>query len=151
MCLGRGLRETTFWVATLIVILLGGFLFVACSRQQRSEGRSLEQRVAEMEMHGMTNRRSPGESELRDQYERHLVEIRGLGLVDRAQRDFSSRYSNAVVERWSIGYFVNTNTVWCDFRYRFPGSDESLQHEFGYTRKTGTNWSLIWGGGEPQH
>jgi hypothetical protein len=85
--------------------------------------------------------------EARKHYERDLAEIRGMGLMDRAQRDISMRLTNAIVERWTIGYFKDTNTVWCDVRYRLPGGNETLQQEFRYTRKTGTNWSLIWGVG----
>lgn len=84
------------------------------------------------------------ESEVRKEREHDLAEIQGMGLVERAQRDISSRLTNATIEKWTIGYFMSTNTVWCDVRYRLPGGSDTLQQEFGYTRKTGTNWNLIW-------
>lgn len=70
-----------------------------------------------------------------------------MGLVERAKQDIIARLPNATVEKWTIGYFVDTNTVWCDVRYRLPNGSVTLQQEFGYTRKDGTNWRLIWGGG----
>ncbi len=141
--------------ASFIVLLLGGLLLVSCSRKPsaapRTEERSVEQRVADLEQHLNTNAPRLSDAEARKQYERDLAEIQSMGLVDRAQRDLSSRLANATVETWTIGYFMHTNTVWCDVRYRLPGGSETLQQEFGYTRKAGTNWSLIWGvGAQPQ-
>ena len=141
--------------ATFIASLLGSLLSVSCSRTQsnapRTEERSVEQRVADLEQYGNGNAPRLSEAEARKQQEHDLAEIQSMGLVKRAQRDLSSRLTNATIEAWTIGYFVDTNTVWCDVRYRLPGSSEALQQEFGYARKTGTNWSLIWGvGARPQ-
>jgi hypothetical protein len=137
-----------------IRLFLATFLLVSCGRPSSAtpQGQqSVEQRVADMErrLNGGTPQLS--EAEARRQYERDLAEIERMGLVDRAQRDISTRLTNATVEKWTIGYFMHTNTVWCDVRYRLPGGGETLQQEFGYTRKGGTNWSLIWGvGAQPE-
>jgi hypothetical protein len=52
------------------------------------------------------------EADARRQHERHLAEIQRLGLVERAQRDFMSRTPGATIERWTIGYLVDTDVVW---------------------------------------
>ena len=135
-----------------IIALFASMLFVAsCSRprssQPETEARSVEQRVSDIEHYLNGNAPRMSEAEARKQYEHDLAEIRDMGLVDRAQRDIGIRLTNAIVEKWTIGYFRDTNTVWCDVRYRLPGGNETLQKEFGYTRKTGTKWSLIWGVG----
>jgi len=57
----------------------------------------------------------------------NLAEIQSMGLVERAQRDFVSRITNATIEKWTIGYFMHTNAVWCDVRYRLPSGNETLQ------------------------
>src|SRR5437773_8529031 len=144
------MRTTTF-----IALPLGALLLVSCSRtgsgSPRAEERSVEQRVADMEQHLNGNAPRISEAEARKQYEHDLAEIQSMGLVERAQHDFSSRLTNATIDQWTIGYFMHTNTVWCDVRYRLPGGSETLQQEFGYTGKTGRNWSLIWGvGAQPQ-
>lgn len=136
-------------------LLLAGLLSISCSRSHTSsshtEERSVEQRVADLEQHLDPKAQRFNEAEARKQYEHDYAEIQSMGLVERAQRDFSDRLTNATVETWTIGYFMHTNTVWCDVRYRLSGGGETLQQEFGYARKTGTNWSLIWGvGGQPQ-
>lgn len=141
---------------TYVIALLASVLLIAsCSRprssQRQTHARSVEQRVSDLEHYLNGNAPRISEIEARKQYERDLAEIRSMGLVDRAQRDISMRLTNAIVEKWTIGYFMHTNTVWCDVRYRLPGGNETLQQEFGYARKTGTNWSLIWGAGaEPE-
>ncbi len=142
-------------IATFIALFLGGLLLVSCSRSPsatpRTEERSVEQRVADLEQQLGGGAPKLSEAEARKQHERDLKEIQGMGLVDRAQRDMTNRLTNAKIEKWTIGYFMHTNTVWCDVRYRLPGGSETLQQEFGYTRKTGTNWSLIWGvGAQPE-
>jgi hypothetical protein len=104
----------------------------------------VEQRLGDLEQNLNGNAPRLSETEARKQYEHDLVEIQNMGLVERAQHDFASRLTNATIEKWTIGYFIHTNTVWCDVRYHLPGASETLQQEFGYTRKTGTNWSLIW-------
>lgn len=137
-------------VAPFIAFSLGGLLLASCSRPQPSaaqtEELSVEQRVADLEQYLNTNATTPrvSEAEARRQYEHDLAEIQSMGLVERAGRDFTSRIPEATIERWTIGYFMHTNTVWCDVRYLLPGTTETLQKEFGYSRTTGTNWSLIW-------
>lgn len=141
--------------ATLITYLLSGLLLVSCTRTPSStpiiKERSVEQSVTELEQHLGPNIPRLSTAEARKQYERDLAELQRMGLVERAQLDFSSRHSNATIEAWTIGYVMNTNTVWCDVRYRIPGGTETLQKEYGYSRKTGTNWSLLWRvGGQPE-
>ena len=84
------------------------------------------------------------EAEARRQHKRDLAEIQRLGLVERAQRDFTSRIACATIERWTIGYIVETDGLWCDVRYRVPGGTDTLQRVFGYRRQSGTDWNLIW-------
>jgi hypothetical protein len=133
-----------------IPLFLAALLPASCSRPSSAtpQGQqSVEQRVADMERQLNGGAPQLSEAEARKQYEHDLAEIERMGLVERAQRDMSSRLTNATVEKWTIGYFMHTNTVWCDVQYRLPGGSETLQQEFGYTRKAGTNWSLIWGVG----
>jgi hypothetical protein len=140
----------TMRIALVISFLVGGLLLASCSRPQPSAAhtseRSVEQRVADLEQYLNTNAATPrlSEAEARTQYERDLADIQSTGLVERAGRDFSSRMPDATIETWTIGYFINTNVVWCDVRYRVSGKNEILQKEFGYSRKGDTNWSLIW-------
>jgi hypothetical protein len=109
-----------------------------------TDERSLDERVADLEQFGNASKPRFSADELRRQYQENLAEIQRLGLVARVEQDFHSRLPNATVTSWTFGYFVDTNTVWCDVRYSLPGREEAMQKEFGYTRKTGTNWSLIW-------
>ena len=134
-------------IASFMALFLGGMILVSCSRSSSvtSGNQSVEQRVSELERQVGGGAPPMSEVEARRQYEHDLAEIRSMGLVDRAQRDFSTRLTNATIDTWRIGYFAHTNTVWCDVRHRLPGSSETVQQEFGYTRKDGTNWSLIWG------
>jgi len=139
----------------IIASVLGGLLLVSCSRTESGashpEEKSVEQRITELEQYQNGNAARISDAELQKQHERALAEIQSMGLVERAQHDFITRLTNATVETWSIGYVINTNTVWCDVRYRLPNGSETLQKEFGYSRKTGTNWSLIWEvGARPQ-
>jgi len=92
------------------------------------------------------NRNAPplSEADARRQHKRHLAEIQRFDLVERAQRDFISRTPGATIERWTIGYLVDTDVMWCDVRYRVPGGTDTLQSEFGYHRKSGTDWRLMW-------
>lgn len=140
---------------TFIASLLGGLLLASCSRSSsggpQAGERSVEQRVADLEQHLNANAPQLSEAETRKQYEHDLAEIQSMGLVERAQRDIGMRLTNATVEKWTIGYFMHTNRVWCDVRYRLPGGGETLQQEFGYTHQTGTNWILTWGvGAQPE-
>ena len=149
------LSKAAMRTITYIASFLGGLLLVSCSRSPsivpRSEERTVEQRVADLEQQLNGNDPRLSEAEVQRQYERDLAEIQSMGLVERAQRDFGSRLTNATIEKWTIGYFMHTNTVWCDVQYRLPGASDTSQQEFGYTRKAGTNWSLIWGvGAQPK-
>jgi len=139
-------------IAHFIAPLLGSLLVVSCSRTSPvapvappGGQPSLEQRVAALEQQVNGGESQLSDAEARKQYEHNLAEIKEMGLVKRAQQDFSNRFTNAIVDKWTIGYFMQTNTVWCDFQYHLPGRTETLQQEFGYTRKDGTNWSLLWG------
>jgi hypothetical protein len=138
-----------------ITSILAGLLLISCghpsSTPSQSGQKSVEQRLADLEKQGNSQATQLSEAEARKQYEHDLAEIQKMGLVERAHKDFSNRLTNAIIEKWTIGYFMHTNTVWCDVQYRLPNSSEILQQEFGYTWKAGTNWSLIWGvGGQPQ-
>ena len=134
--------------ATFIASLLCAAMLVSCKREQPGAPppaeKSVGQRVAELEQHLNGNGLQLSEAEARKQHEHDLAEIQSMGLVARAQRDFSNQFTNAISEKWTIRYLMDSNTVWCDVRYRLPGGSEGLQQEFGYTRKAGTNWSLIW-------
>jgi hypothetical protein len=77
-------------------------------------------------------------------YAQQLAELRGMGLVDRAQHDFSIAFPNATIDNWVIGYFIGTNLVWCDVQYHEPRGSEKQEQEFGYLLKDATNWSLVW-------
>ena len=91
------------------------------------------------------------EAEARRQHERDLAKIQRLGLVERARRDFTSRTPGATIERWTIGYLVDTDVLWCDVRYRVPDGTDTLQRVFGYRRQSGTDWSLIWDSQKPSY
>jgi hypothetical protein len=143
----QGFEERRHRVFALLLMLLAAGL-ASCSRTRPaatpSGERSVEERLAELEqrINGDTPRLS--EAEAKKQWERDYAEIERLGLVERAYADFSSRLTNSTVETWTIGYLRDTNMVWCDVRYRLPGNSETLQKEFGYQRKVGTNWDLMW-------
>ena len=136
---------------SFIVLLLGAMLSVSCrqapSAAPLAEERSVEQRVVDMGRNFNSGASRPSEAEAMEQHEHDLAAIQSMGLVERAQRDIAARLPNASVEKWSIGHIFNTNTVWCDVRYRLPGGSETLQQEFGYTRRSSTNWNLMWGAG----
>ena len=137
-------------ILLLVTLTACGLFLAACSRRQSSSQQSndlsVEQRVTDLQEYLDGNAPPMNEAEARAQYEKDLAEIQSIGLVERAQRDFTSRIAGATIEQWTVGYFRDTNTVWCDVRYRLPGGGETLYQGFGYTRKTGTNWSLMWGG-----
>jgi len=103
----------------------------------------MEQRVIELEQSSNHGSRSPSEEELKKEADRDLEEIRSMGLVDRALREFRSRFPNATIGTCRISYFVDTNTVWCSIGYRITGKDEAQDDSFGYRRRSGTNWILI--------
>jgi hypothetical protein len=132
------------------LLMIGILLQVSCARSKRSESPpkelTLEQRVEDLENHMNSNRPAIDPEAFRKQYEADLAEIGRLGLVQRAEDDIRSHLGNVTVKSWTIGYFVNTNTVWCDVRYSMPPQEEVLQKEFGYAR-TGTNWTLMWDAG----
>ncbi len=144
-----GLNRSAQRISRLLLMLMASAVVLAsCSRVQpaaapSAEG-SVEQRLAELEQRLNGDAPRLSEAEARKQWERDYAEIEQLGLVERAQTDFSSRLTNAIIESWSIGYIWNTNMVYCDVRYRLPGEGETLQKEFGYQRHGGTNWNLMW-------
>ena len=121
-------------------------LLLACRRAPSSgttEQKSVEQRVSDLEHSLNGSSHQPTENELKTEAEHDLAEIRSLGLVDRALRDFGSRFPNAAIQTCRISYFMDTNTVWCSIGYRVAGHEDVQDDSFGYRRQTGTNWTLI--------
>jgi polygalacturonase len=116
------------------------------SRQSRK--RTAEERVADLEAWVNPNARPIDEAQAKLERQRDLVEIMNMGLAKRAEGDFHSRITNAIVLSRSMGYFADTNVVWCDYRYRTNGSKKQFQQEFGYKKQSETNWALLWGTGE---
>jgi hypothetical protein len=86
----------------------------------------------------------PSDEELRKEAEHDLAEIRSMGLVDRAQRDFNSRVAGAEIDSFGVSYFKDTILVWCHVSYKTKGGNEPNDQYFGYKRAEGTNWNLIW-------
>ena len=132
-----------------MALLAAMSLLTSCSHQPpveppQADQRSVRDRVAELDNLLSARKRPMTEQEISRDREAQLREIQRLGLVERAERDFRDHLTNAVITSWSIGFFIDTNMVWCDVRYSAPGSDSTCQKEFGYTMKTGTNWSLLW-------
>jgi hypothetical protein len=84
------------------------------------------------------------QEELAKEADRDFQEIKALGLVDRAKRDFAAHVPKAKIERMSIGYFQDTNVVWCDLSFKVPGNDEAQSQSFGYTREKAGQWNLNW-------
>jgi hypothetical protein len=124
-------------------------LMASCSRKPApapapASQQSLEERIADLEKSVGGGSPRPSEEEVRKEEEHDLAEIRSLGLVDRAQRDFGSRVPGAVIENFRISYFMDTNVVWCGVVYHTPGGGDSRSQDFGYKRASGTNWNLIW-------
>ena len=138
----------TMRVSASIAVFLGALLLTSCHRTTSvtpsAQEPSVEERVTRLEQRLNSNTPAVNEAEARKQFERDLAEIQVMGLVERARSDFGSRVTNAAVETWTIGYLRDTNMVWCDVRYRLPSGSEILQQEFGYSRKGGTNWNLMW-------
>src|SRR5438067_12599257 len=104
-------------ITSSIALLLAGLLLASCSRTQpagpQSEEKSVEHRVTDLEQYVNGNTPRISEAEAGKQHEHDLAEIQSMGLLERAKRDISSRLTNATVEKWTIGYFMQTNTVWC--------------------------------------
>jgi len=131
-----------------LMLIASVVVSASCSRTRPaatpSGERSVEERLVELEQRINGDTPKLSDAEAKKQWERDYVEIENLGLVERSYGDFSTRLTNATVESWTIGYVWNTNMVLCDVRYRVPGNSETLQKEFGYQRKDGTNWDLMW-------
>jgi uncharacterized protein (TIGR03067 family) len=108
------------------------------------QGLPAEQRISDLEAFGNGAPRV-SEADAKREHERDLAEILKLGLVERAERDFVAHMPSALVVERRIGYFGDTNVVWFDFRYRLAATNDLEQQEFGYKRKDGANWALIWG------
>jgi len=79
-------------------------LWVSCSRTrptpENAGEQSVEQRLTELEQRVNGNTPRLTDSDGWKQFERNYAEIERMGLVERAQRDFSSRLTNATVEAW---------------------------------------------------
>ena len=131
-----------------IFLLSCVLVFTSCRRTpippSAPVDKSVAQRITDLEnyINGDSPRRS--DEELRKEAEHDLAEIRGMGLVDRAQRDFNSRVAGAVIDNFGISYFKDTNLVWCHVSYKTKGGNEPNDQSFGYKRAEGTNWNLIW-------
>jgi hypothetical protein len=135
-------------VFILIGILGYAALLVSCRRAPSTSApsssgqsqKSIEQIVGEIENYGSDGSSRPSDAELHKEAEHNLAEIRSMGLVDRALREFGLRVPNATIDSCRISYFVNTNSVWCSIRYKVPGKDDFEDDSFGYKRRSGTNW-----------
>jgi hypothetical protein len=146
-CLSRAISRN-MRVFIFIGILGYAALLVSCRRAPSpstpsSSGqsqKSIEQRLSDLEtsLNGGSTR--PSEAELQKEAEHDLAEIRSMGLVDRALREFGERVPNAAIDSCRISYFVDTNTVWCSVRYKIPGKEDFEDDSFGYKRESGTNW-----------
>jgi len=138
----------------LVALWLIASAVVSCKRHSGPspppQSASVEQRVSNLE--AFINSQSPpvDQAKAAEEYKRDLAEIMRMGLVRRAEEDFSTHITNAVVTYRRIGYFVDTNVVCCTYQYHLPGSPDLLQEEFYYQRKTGTNWILSGGFGEEE-
>jgi hypothetical protein len=84
------------------------------------------------------------QEELAKEADRDFEEIKRLGLVDRAKRDFAEHVPKAKIEHLSLGYFQDTNVVWCDLSFKVPGNDEAQSQSFGYTCDKAGQWNLNW-------
>ncbi len=104
----------------------------------------VEERVNNLEEYINGGNPPPNQEVMRKEAEQDLAEIRAMGLVDRAARDFTNRIPGAVTESFHISYFMTTNFVWCEVSYKLSGNSERQGQEFGYQRANGTNWNLIW-------
>jgi hypothetical protein len=131
-----------------IVGLSCALMLGSCNRATKppptTNQKPVEQSVSDLEKLVNGNAARPSEQKLRQEEEHDLAEIRSMGLVDRAQRDFASRMPGAVIENLRISYFMDTNVVWCSLSYKAQDAGESQNQDFGYKRLNGTNWSLIW-------
>jgi len=123
-------------------------MLVGCSRAPKAattSQKSVTQRVADLEQFvNGSGAPPPSGQDLNKEAEQDLAEIRSLGLVDRAQRDFANRLPGAAIENLRISYFRDTNVVWCNVTYKPRGGGEPRGQDFGYQRNGGTNWNLLW-------
>src|SRR5580765_7784220 len=62
--------------------------------------KSVAQRVADLEQYVSGDSPRPSDEELRKEAEHDLAEIRSMGLVDRAQRDFNNRVTGAMIDNF---------------------------------------------------
>jgi hypothetical protein len=143
-------RTLSNFVRALIpnFILCCVLVFTSCRRTPTppaapADG-SVAQRITDLEKYVEGNSPRPSDEELRKEAEHDLAEIRSMGLVDRAQRDFNSRVAGAAIDSFGISYFKDTNLVWCHVSYKTRSSNEPNDQYFGYKRAEGTNWNLIW-------
>src|SRR5215470_7845485 len=129
-------------------ISISVLVLTSCRRAPTSPAapadKSVTQRIIDLERYVSGDSPRPSDEELRKEAEHDLAEIRSMGLVDRAQRDFSSRVAGAMIEHFGISYFKDTNLVWCNVTYKIKASDEPNDQSFGYKRAEDTNWNLIW-------
>ncbi|HSU56001.1 MAG TPA: hypothetical protein VLT36_18230 [Candidatus Dormibacteraeota bacterium] len=105
---------------------------------------SVAQRVSDLETYVNNGAAKQNADTMAAEAQADLIEIRKLGLVDRAHRDFTNHLPGSQIEELNLGYFRDTNLVWCSVYYRSPTNAERQSHDFGYKRVFGTNWDLIW-------
>lgn len=85
--------------------------------------------------------------ELRQQALDDLEEINGIGLGQRALEAFTHRFPSGMVKRWSIGYIIDKDNIWCDFHFTL-GDDAEIRHtEFGFRRTGDGTWEEQWNDG----
>lgn len=107
------------------------------------EPKSLEERVLEMERRLNGTPSSDAERAAQSKANEHaLEEIKGMGLPDRALKEFAAKNPKATVSEWKAAYFMNKETVVMAIFY----SDSSAKHaqQELYFRKQKGIWTVSW-------
>lgn len=129
-----------------ILLLSCAVFLVSCRREDvtasQPQGASVEA-LPDLEIIAASNPGNFTREQIHDELERDLVELRRLGMVERAWTDIRKKMPGAKSEKLWIGYFMNTNIVVCRLRYRTNQAGTSQNQEFNYIRD-GTNWTLRW-------
>jgi len=115
------------------------FVSVAFCADEKKE-KSLEERVRDLEGSNTTSEPTPEQKKVMEQ---NLAEIRSLGLVDRALKEFSMRFPKATIKEWKAGYFGTKEVVAFSVFYTLPQNTVIAQQEFGF-RKENNEWKLWW-------
>jgi len=139
-------RSSSAHMIYIMLLLSCALHLVSCRRGEATAsqppGTSVEA-LRELEIITAT---SPGpytREQIHEELERDLVELRQLGMVERAWKDIKAKMPEAKSEKLWIGYFMNTNIVVCRLSYRPHHGGEAQWQEFNYMRD-GTNWTLRW-------